>query len=173
MAKTEYDVIIVGGGPSGSSPALFLAKEGVKNVLLVDKAKFPRDKICGDAFSEKSMGIAKELGIVSDYDKAPHEPVYGVLFSSPKGTIVDIPFPGSEDRKNSKPGFCMRRINTDNVLFQNAKKAVDTIEGFTTTDLIWENGAVKGIKGKQEGKDIEIRAKIVVGADGTSSAIAQ
>src|SRR3989344_3359805 len=107
MVKSQYDVIIVGGGPSGSSTALFLAKKGIRDVLLVDKAKFPRDKICGDAFSGKSMGIARELGIVDDYSSSPHEPVYGVLFSSPKGTIVDIPFPGAEKGKNAKPGFCM------------------------------------------------------------------
>src|SRR3989338_7354364 len=174
MVKPEYDVIIVGGGPAGSSTALVVNKNGVKNVLLVDKARFPRDKICGDAFSGKSMGIARELGILYDYNGAPHEPVYGVLFSSPKGTIVDIPFPGAEDRKKTKPGFCMRRINTDNVLFSNAKKKVDTIEEFTVTDLIWENDFVAGIKGKQkDGNEIQIRSKLVIGADGTNSVIAQ
>src|SRR3989344_1649879 len=174
MAKSQYDVIIVGGGPSGSSTALFLEKQGVKNVLLVDKARFPRDKICGDAFSGKSMGLARELGVVNDYDSAPHEPVYGVLFSNPKGTLVDIPFPGAEKGRKSKPGFCMRRIDTDNVLFQNAKKKVETLEEFTISDLILEDGFVKGIKGKQkDGKELEIRANIVVGADGTSSVVAQ
>ncbi len=174
MEKSEYDVIIVGGGPGGSATALFLAKNGVNNVLLLDKAKFPRDKICGDAFSGKSVGIARELGILQDYEKAPSEPVYGVLFSNPKGTIVNIPFPGAERDKKAKPGFCMRRFNTDNVLFQNAKKNVDSLEEFTVNELIWENGFVKGVKGKQKsGEEIEIRAKIVVGADGTSSVIAQ
>src|SRR3989339_281144 len=111
MAKKGYDVVIVGAGPSGSSTALFLEKQGVKSVLLVDKAKFPRDKICGDAFSGKSMGMARELGVVEEYEKQPHEPVYGVLFSSPKGTVLEIPFPGSEKGKKSKPGFCIKRIN--------------------------------------------------------------
>jgi len=60
MMKKEYDAVIVGGGPGGSSTALFLKKNGVDKVLLIDKAKFPRDKICGDAFSGKSVGIAKE-----------------------------------------------------------------------------------------------------------------
>ena len=121
MVKTEYDVIVVGGGPGGSSTAMFLKKNGVQSILLIDKAKFPRDKICGDAFSGKSVGIAKELGIIKDFDKVPHEGVYGVLFSSPKGDVVDIPFPGSERKTQTKPGFVVKRINGDNVIFQNAK----------------------------------------------------
>src|SRR3989344_4459621 len=174
MVKTEYDVIVVGGGPGGSSTAMFLKKNGVQSILLIDKAKFPRDKICGDAFSGKSVGIAKELGIIKDFDKVPHEGVYGVLFSSPKGDVIDIPFPGSERKTKTKPGFVVKRINGDNVIFQNAKKQVDTLEEFTVTDLIWENDFVAGVKGKQkDGKEIEIKAKIVVGADGTSSTIAQ
>src|SRR3989344_2392737 len=173
MVAKEYDVIIVGGGPAGSSTALFLNKLGVKNVLLLDKAKFPRDKICGDAFSGKSVGMAKELGIVNDFDSVPHEVVYGVTFSSPKGTIIDIPFPGAEKGKQTKPGFCVRRINGDNVIFQNAKKKVETIEEFTVTELIWENDHVVGIKGKKGTEQMEMRSKIVVGADGTSSVIAQ
>ncbi len=174
MAKPSYEVIIVGGGPSGSSTAMFLKKNGVNNILLIDKARFPRDKICGDAFSGKSVGIARELGILKDFDKVPNEGVYGVIFSSPKGTILDIPFPGSERKTQTKPGFVVKRINGDNVIFQNAKKMVDTLEDFTVTDLILENDFVAGVKGKtKDGKEAEIRAKIVVGADGTSSVVAQ
>ena len=48
MAKNSFDLIIVGGGPAGATAALFAHRLGL-NALLVDKAKFPRDKICGDA----------------------------------------------------------------------------------------------------------------------------
>ncbi|MFH1392050.1 MAG: NAD(P)/FAD-dependent oxidoreductase [Candidatus Diapherotrites archaeon] len=174
MVKQEYDVIIVGGGPSGSSTAMFLKKNKVDNVLLIDKATFPRDKICGDAFSGKSMGIAKELGIIDEFKTVPNESVYGVLFSSPKGTQVEVPFPGCEGKQKTKPGFVVRRINGDNILFQRAKKQVDTLEDFTVTDLIWENDSVKGVKGKKKtGEELEIKAKIVVGADGATSTIGQ
>ena len=49
-----YDVIIVGGGPAGATAALYAHREGLKS-LLVDKAIFPRDKICGDALSVRLL----------------------------------------------------------------------------------------------------------------------
>ena len=59
-----YDVIIVGGGPAGATAALYAHREGLKS-LLVDKAIFPRDKICGDALSGKTVRIMRELEPVS------------------------------------------------------------------------------------------------------------
>lgn len=174
MVKESYDAIIVGGGPGGSSAAMFLKKNGVENILLIDKAKFPRDKICGDAFSGKSVGIAKELGILKDFEKVPREGVYGVLFSSPKGDQIEIPFPGSERKTQTKPGFVIKRIHGDNVIFQAAKKQVETLEEFTVLDLLWDNDFVVGVKGKTKaGEELEIKSKMVIGADGTSSVVAQ
>ena len=58
-----YDVIIVGGGPAGATAALYASREGLKS-LLVDKAIFPRDKICGDALSGKTVRIMRELELI-------------------------------------------------------------------------------------------------------------
>jgi len=60
-----YDVIIIGGGPAGSTAGIYLSKKGY-NVLIIDKEKFPRDKLCGGALTEKTISLLKEIGI-SDY----------------------------------------------------------------------------------------------------------
>lgn len=169
MAKNKFDVIVVGGGPGGSSTTAFLTKMG-KKVLLLDKAHFPRDKICGDALSGKTISVLKELGWINKISKQKHGDINGVTLSSPKGEEMTLPF--QKGGKNVRPsGYVVRRQDADNVFFQEAKKLADTtIEGFTVTDILKEKGKVVGIRGKNEkGKEQEYRAKVVVGADGAYS----
>ena len=63
-----YDVIIVGAGPAGTAAALYAKKFGLKCILL-DKAEFPRDKVCGDALSGKSVRVMTELDMLEDVGK--------------------------------------------------------------------------------------------------------
>lgn len=60
-----YDAVIVGAGPAGASAAYYLAKDG-KKVLLLDKKKFPRDKICGDAVCKTGIEILQEMGVYKE-----------------------------------------------------------------------------------------------------------
>ena len=62
MDRDHYDVVVVGAGPSGSCLGYFLAKQGRK-VLLLEKKKFPRDKICGDALCKTGIEILREMGL--------------------------------------------------------------------------------------------------------------
>jgi geranylgeranyl reductase family protein len=57
-----YDVVIVGGGPAGSSAACTIAKSGL-SVLLIDKSEFPRDKCCGDGLTTMALRLSEELGL--------------------------------------------------------------------------------------------------------------
>ena len=172
-ASKQCDVLIVGAGPAGSTCAMFLAKKGVK-VLLLDRASFPRDKTCGDAISGKSARVLKELGLDKDLEKRDHAKIYGVLLSSPNGSMVEIPIPKQADGK-ARYGYCARRMVYDNFLFENAKKAVDAIEKFNVTDIIAENDHVVGVKGidLHSNEEREYRTKMVVGADGAHSILAK
>lgn len=170
-ASSTYDVIIAGGGPGGATTAAFLGQAGY-NVLLLEKAQYPRDKTCGDAISGKSMGILRKLGLVDQVKSAPNARIEGVIFSAPNGKTVTIPFPARPDL--SAPGFCCRRLVYDNILFQNAKKHATVLEKHAVNDVIIENGFVVGVKATdlatQQPK--EFRAKVVVGADGAQSIVA-
>ncbi|HUR70272.1 MAG TPA: geranylgeranyl reductase family protein [Candidatus Thermoplasmatota archaeon] len=176
----QYDVIVVGGGPGGSTTATFLAREGHR-VLLLEKATFPRDKVCGDAISGKSASVLREMGIADVVEEAPHAIAEGVLFSGPKGDLVQIPFPKDIDPtgiKNSKKynyvtaGYVSRRLVYDDILFQHAKaqKSVTTIEDVEVSGLLREGPRVTGVRMK-DGR--EFRAPLVIGADGAMSVVAK
>lgn len=169
----KFDVIIVGAGPGGSGTALHL-KDTNLSIALIDKESFPRDKTCGDGVSGKGSKILKELGLFDKLFELPHGPGYGVWMSSPKG--VDIIIDSRTMNPNAKPhGAIVRRYDFDNFLFQNAKSLpnVKTFEKTTVVDLIKEGDQYTGVKMKLEnGEIITANAKIIVGADGANSVVA-
>lgn len=168
IIKSHYDVIVVGGGPSGSSAATFLGMAG-KDVLLLDRAKFPREKTCGDGISGKSVHVLQELGITEGIKNVEHLDMYGVTFSSPKGVVVQIP--AAKEKEKTPPGYVCRREVFDDLLFQNAKNQATVIEQFNVDELIMENGAMTGVNGTNMAtkEKMTFKAKIVVIANGAGS----
>ena len=167
----DYDAIIVGGGPAGSIAAMYLKKAG-KTVLLVDKARFPRDKICGDAQGRKLAAVLKELGIYEGYANLGGQPIYGLRLSSPNSSQIDLDL---VDRQTGTPGYTLRRQTLDNFLFQQAKAAgVETMEQAQVTDILTsETGDITGLKAVKDKKELTLNAKIYLGADGASGIFTQ
>lgn len=164
----EFDAIVVGAGPSGSTAAMYLAREG-KTVLLVDQSPFPRDKICGDAQGRKAAAIMRELGIEDEYRKLPGQEIYGITLSSPNGTLVHLDV---ESRDKPAPGYVHKRMVFDNYLFECAKRLAE-FRVLKVMDYIVEDGFVRGIVGtNSKGEKEEHRARIVLGADGANSVLA-
>ncbi len=170
--KYQYDAVIVGGGPGGATAALYAEQMGLK-VLLLDKKFFPRDKICGDALSGKTVVYLRELGLIDELEANPQVFVDEIIFSSPDGKACNIRLKPTAEHGISS-GYVCRRLVFDNILFQKAKQQVETIEGFTVSDLLKEGNQVIGVKGSTEdGEEREITAKVVIGADGFSSVVSR
>ena len=94
IIEYAFDVIIVGAGPSGSAAAIKLANSGLK-VALLDKASFPRDKTCGDAFSVDVINQLEMLSrdLLVEFKSMEHKITsYGVKIFSPDHHAIDIPF---------------------------------------------------------------------------------
>lgn len=66
-----HDVAIVGAGPGGSAAAHYLARQGL-DVLLLDRAAFPRDKTCGDGLTPRAVGVLRDMGLVEDLRRVGH-----------------------------------------------------------------------------------------------------
>ena len=80
------DVLIAGAGPAGSIAALLLARAGVR-VRLLDRATFPRDKLCGDTLNPGALDILRRLGIATDIERAGL-PIRGMVVTGAGGVSV-------------------------------------------------------------------------------------
>ncbi|BBK40443.1 geranylgeranyl hydrogenase BchP [Allostella vacuolata] len=170
-----YDLIIVGGGPAGTAAALYAARAGLRTLLL-EKARFPRDKICGDAISGKAVAILGELGLVDGVRRLPGAEVGHILFGSPDHVGADIDLSRAAD-PGRVTGFVVRRTDFDAFLFAAAvRSGVECREGFAVEDLVLDAaGAVGGVRGRDlaTGRPEELAARIVLGADGYRSIVAR
>ncbi len=111
------DVAIVGGGPAGAAAAIRLARDG-RHVVLVDKATFPRDKICGDGLTAGALRLLEELGL--DPAAVPSwTPVDEVVVRSPSGHEVTFPLPHGEGQY----AVVARRAELDAALLDVARGA--------------------------------------------------
>ena len=168
-----FDVIIVGAGPAGTAAALYAHRLSL-NCILLDKAVFPRDKICGDALSGKSVRIMRELGILDELNNLDGSEINRITFGSPKNIQFDVNLKGTQNNDQITKGFVIPREIFDNYLFEKAGAVTETRQGFSVKDLIIENDCVMGIIGKtKNGIEEEIRAPIVMGCDGSNSIVAR
>lgn len=168
-----FDIIIVGAGPAGSTAALYASRFGLK-ALLLEKESFPRDKICGDAISGKSMTILKDLNLLEEVKGLPGASIDTITFGSPDHQQVNIRL--FKDKTKGLPtGLVIRRKIFDQFLFSKAKMVLENIvENCTVSDLLFENDSVVGLIAKLKGgEEKQFRGKIILGADGFRSIVAR
>jgi len=171
--KEMYDLIIVGAGPAGTAAVLHASRQGL-STLLLDKEGFPRDKICGDALSGKSVTALRELDLLDQVQRLPGAHIQSIVFSSPNHASFRIDLRNTS-LKDIPKGFVIRRKNYDAFMFEQAKKfATKTIENFSVNDLLFENNKVCGVRGKDiDGNEMIFSGKIVLGADGFKSVVSR
>jgi geranylgeranyl reductase family protein len=170
--QERYDVIIVGAGPAGVSTALYAKRRGV-SVLLVDKRRFPRDKICGDGISTKSMGYLRDLGILDEVRAQSHEQISAAILGAPSGAQVHFALNPEGNPEN--PNVVCRREIFDNILVRAARQEVDVLEGWAVNDiLLTPGGGACGIRCQSPDGDLrQYAGRVIVGADGFNSIVAR
>ena len=172
--KLETSVIIIGAGPAGAGTSFFLTKERIAHVV-IEKETFPRDKVCGDACSGKTALVINRANPewLSEIlqDEASFMPSWGIKFIAPNGKGIDIPFSPKRTKETKAPGFTTPRLILDNFLFKKMESAYCTIfEGAVVNSIGNNNGAV-AVTIMQNGKEYQITAPVIVGADGDKSIV--
>ena len=166
-----YDAIVVGARCAGSPTSMLLARKGYR-VLLVDKATFPSDTISTHILWPHGVEVLGRWGLSSELESTGVPPIcrrmsFDVGPFALRGTI-----PGAN---GGRGGFCPRRKVLDGALLSAAAASgAEVREAFTVERLLFDGDTVVGIRGRQrDGATIEERARIVIGADGVRSAVAQ
>lgn len=162
MAVFERDVIIVGAGPAGAICAAYLAKAGI-DVLLLEKELFPRNKPCGDMQREGIVSHLGRLGVVEELDSMS-TCVRQLKLMSSSGKETLIPF----------ECYCAPRNDMDRLVANAATRhGAELRQGCRVTDVIVEQGRVRGVYARYRGMEAQIRSRLVIGADGAYSVMAK
>lgn len=155
-----YDVAVVGGGPAGSTCAMLCARGGLRTLLL-ERAVFPREKVCGDCLNPDCWPILRRLGVADEVRALPHATLDEVRITTIGGRSVRLPL-----RSSLGPEIAVKRSLLDSLLLQRAVDAgVDAKCGHPLT-AFGEGSVLHAGAAKYE-------ARVVVAADGRNSFVAR
>ncbi|MGD0052431.1 MAG: NAD(P)/FAD-dependent oxidoreductase [Vulcanimicrobiaceae bacterium] len=158
------EVLVVGGGPAGSATALLLARAGVQ-VRVLERARFPRRKVCGEYLNAGAVAALERLGLL-DAVRSVGSPLRGVRLVVAAAQPVALPFP--------RPALSCARELLDALLLDAAAAAGAAVERARVEEIVTEGGRCVGLQVRDEdGLLRERRARIVVGADGAGSVVAR
>ncbi|WP_265568537.1 tryptophan 7-halogenase [Streptomyces hygroscopicus] len=174
MTTEEFDVVVAGGGPSGSTTAAFVAKQG-HSVLLLEKESFPRYQIGESLLPSTVHGICRLLGVADEVHDAGFVRKLGGTFrwgSDPEPWSFSFAFSPLMAGPTSH-AYQVERMKFDDILLKHARKVgVDVREQCTVLEVVDEGDRVAGLRYTDaEGIRREVRAKYVVDATGNKSRI--
>lgn len=164
-----HDVVVIGAGPGGSSTAHFLARAGL-DVLLVDRADFPRDKTCGDGLTPCALENLHELGLLPELTSRAW-PIRTVEVVAPRRQRLTTPLTAQDHVAAYPPGLVVPREILDNLILERAVAAGATFQpGVRVTDLEpSETGIV--VSGEQAGGAVSVEGRLAVVATGANLAL--
>jgi flavin-dependent dehydrogenase len=165
--KQDYDAIIIGGGPSGSSSAAILAEYGHK-VLILEREKFPRYHI-GESLIPFTFQPLERLGMIPKMRQSHFQQKYSVTFVQPSGKrSLPFYFYTRYDRNTVAQTWQVLRSEFDQMLLDNAReKGAEVREETTVNKLLMDGETVVGVEAAgKDGKSYEVRAKITIDCTG-------
>ena len=173
------DAVIVGAGPAGAATAILLAEQGL-SVVLLDRARFPRDKVCGEYLSPGGSRILDRLGVLSRMEARGARRLRGMRILAPDGTLLVADYPTDGPWHGRRPyALAVRRRALDLALVERAREVGVTVrEGMRVNDLLRSGGRVSGvvaerIEARGRAAAERVSARLVVAAEGRTSVVAE
>lgn len=170
-AARSVDVIVVGGGPGGSTLAWDLARRGV-DVLVLERTRFPREKVCGDYVEPRGLRVLRRMGCLERLEASGRLPI------ARSATFVEwdcrysgeIPFYGLG---NGLPphGYIIPRDELDHVMLTTAEEAGATVHEETVATAVHAAATGVEIEARRGRKTLRYRGRLVAGADGANSVV--
>ena len=143
----DYDLIIVGAGPAGSSCAILCAEKGL-SVLMIDSSRFPRDKVCGDCLNPAVWPVLERLGVAQGVRELPHSSVPTIRFSVTGGEMIELPLPQGHGevvvRRREFDAWLVEQAREQGVIFQDGT----TITSVQRLRACWEVTSSQGVLGR-------------------------
>jgi flavin-dependent dehydrogenase len=156
-----HDVIIVGSAPAGSLAALVLGRAGHR-VALLDRAAFPRAKVCGNCINPAAWDIWKKLDLTKSYSALPHQELTGFVVHCEGRTIYRYAFQPPQ----RGPRAIAREVLDDWLRREAEADGVEFLPETTVTGIDAESGTVQTSRG-------EFSGRLIFGADGRNSLVAR
>ncbi len=166
MPRETRDVVVVGAGPAGAATAAWLAGAG-HDVLLLDRARFPRRKPCAECVNPAGVAALRRLGVWSEVMAAAPARLDGWRIGPSGGDTFDGSFAGGVH------GIGIPRETLDHILLRHAvSRGAEAWTGAQVVDVLRDGrGAAAGVRVRGEDGERELRARLVVGADGLRSVV--
>jgi menaquinone-9 beta-reductase len=171
VPETHFAIAVVGAGPAGATAANALCLSGARDVALIDRARFPRDKACGDAITGGALDVMREIGL--DHLLARHPPIKRIVMTAPSGAQAIIDQIGAE--KPLPQAYVIPRKVFDAYLTVAAldRGAVDLtghqLEGVSRQDERWTLELSWGEASARRRR--RVTADFLIGADGAASRV--
>jgi geranylgeranyl reductase family protein len=168
--SVRYDVVIAGAGPAGAATAALLARAGA-TVALVDRSRFPRPKACAEYFSPGVVDVLRRLGTWPQLAGLPHACLRGMELVAPHGARHLLAYPDDTQQRRS---LTMRRDVLDAMLLDGARRDGATVLlGRSVRHVLKERERAVGLLVQEGAALTELRGRLVIGADGARSVVAQ
>lgn len=167
--ELDYDVVIAGGGPAGASAAARLASAGLR-VIILDRQSFPRDKVCGDFVGPAALIELGALGVADRPEYRNGNVIRQAAVHLDGEPLIRRPMPEVEGLPAY--GRCIPRLTLDAWILDAARAAGATVRTAQVAGFDLEDGHI-AVRARTGGEAFTLRARLLIGADGSSSTVSR